>query len=71
MSHLVLCNPVIFSAAEVPGYPNGKILGDYKYPDSGDQPSYKFKVTRGDYSSLMALIVEELEKAQVRDLISV
>uniref|UniRef100_A0A0B6YUJ3 Dipeptidyl peptidase 3 n=1 Tax=Arion vulgaris TaxID=1028688 RepID=A0A0B6YUJ3_9EUPU len=49
--------------SEVQGYPSGKVLGDYNF-NSKDGKHAKFRVTRGDYSTLMALVVEELQKAQ-------
>ncbi|BFZ07144.1 hypothetical protein BsWGS_10183 [Bradybaena similaris] len=50
--------------SEVPGYPDGKVLGDYSFTPENGQQTYKFRVTRGDYSSLMALLAQELEEAQ-------
>ena len=40
------------------------ILGTHQFT-SADQQSYLFKVTRGDYSQLMSLVVQNLEKAKV------
>ncbi|CAL1531245.1 unnamed protein product [Lymnaea stagnalis] len=51
-------------SSEVPGYPNGAVLGEYNFKSQFGGREFKFHVTRGDYSSLMALIVEELQNAQ-------
>ncbi|CAG5115870.1 unnamed protein product, partial [Candidula unifasciata] len=48
----------------VPGYPDGKVLGDYSFTPENSQQAYKFRVTRGDYSTLMALLSQELEQAE-------
>lgn len=45
----------------------GNILGEHQFVPKGGEKSVKFVVTRGDYSPLMALVVDELSKAQVGD----
>ncbi|GFR99722.1 dipeptidyl peptidase 3 [Elysia marginata] len=50
--------------SEVPGYTNGSVLGDFDFTPSGQEKVVKFKVTRGDYSPLMSMLVEELENAK-------
>ncbi|GFO14314.1 dipeptidyl peptidase 3 [Plakobranchus ocellatus] len=52
------------SMSEVPGYASGAVLGEYDFTPEGEENSVKFKVTRGDYSALMNLVVEELENAK-------
>ncbi|KAK3745455.1 hypothetical protein RRG08_046114 [Elysia crispata] len=50
--------------SEVPGYDNGSVLGDFLFTPHDQETAVKFKVTRGDYSALMGLVVEELENAR-------
>ncbi|XP_059174318.1 dipeptidyl peptidase 3-like isoform X2 [Physella acuta] len=50
--------------AEATPDPKWSVLGEYDFTPEGEDKSYKFKVTRGDYSSLMALLNEELANAQ-------
>lgn len=52
------------SKSELPGYPDGSVLGDFDFTPQGQESVVKFKVTRGDYSPLMNLVVEELENAK-------
>lgn len=49
--------------AEIPGLP-ASVFGDHLYTPKGEEKSIKFKVTRGDYSSLMKLLKEEIKQAR-------
>ena len=48
----------------IPGCLND-IMGPHQYTPKGRSSPVIFNVTRGDYSRLMALLVENIEKAKV------
>jgi len=43
----------------------GNILGEHNFVPKGSENSVKFIVTRGDFSPLMSLMVDQLERAKV------
>jgi len=53
-----------FIGGSIAGCPEG-ILGSFQFTPSGSSKSCTFKITRGDYSKLMSLVAENLEKAKV------
>ncbi|CAH1792287.1 unnamed protein product [Owenia fusiformis] len=50
--------------APIPGFEEKPIIGCHAFTPNNSDKSYTFKVTRGDYSKLMKLVVDNLTKAK-------